>query len=124
MVFGTTLTVKVQAFVLPDASIAVATTMVSPIGKTAPEGGTVVTAGVEQTSVAPGRSKVTIAPPDPAGDSPATISVGHEIAGGTVSTTLIACVQVAVLLQESVAVQVRVAVKVVAVTKFVSVPAI
>lgn len=57
-----TVTVNVQVFVLPDASLAVTMTVVMPIGKKLPDAGLLVTVTPGQLSVATGAAQLTVAP--------------------------------------------------------------
>src|SRR5258708_3506404 len=100
-----TRTVKAQAFVLPQASSAVMTTVLAPSGNIESDLGTLTTVGVaSQISVATGVEKVTAAPPESCGFSAAIKFVGQTIVGGIVSTTVIVWLQKFVLPQASVAI--------------------
>jgi hypothetical protein len=98
-------TVKMQLFVLPHASRAVAVTVFVVFGRNAvPEGGTEVTVTLLHVSVAK-MDQNTMAL---VLQVKTTMLVGQVIVGGVVSTTVTVCEQVELLLQQSVACQVRV----------------
>jgi hypothetical protein len=86
-------TVNEQVAVLPEASVAVQVTVVQPMAKVEPEGGThmVVTPG--QLSEAVGGGKQTTVPVPPAVGVTATTLDGQVIVGGWVSLTLTVKVQ-------------------------------
>jgi hypothetical protein len=86
-VIGTnTVTVKLHAALLPDASVATLDTVVVPIGKAEPEGGLLTTFTPEALSDAP-TTKFTIAVVWP-GSVGTVMLAGHVIFGASVSTTL------------------------------------
>ena len=79
-----TVTVKVQLLWLPQSSVAVQVTVVTPTGNTLPEGGTQTTVGVEShVSLTVGANVAVFA------QAPRVILFGHVIDGGVVSTTVI-----------------------------------
>jgi hypothetical protein len=81
-----TVTMKEQRDSFPALSLAVQVTVVGPEGKTWPEGGLQATTGCgSQRSVAV-TVKFTIVPPGPAHST--SMSPGHWIRGGVVSTTV------------------------------------
>jgi len=77
---STTVTVKEQVAVFPDASVAVAVTVVVPFGKVEPEGGFAVTVTPAQLSVAV-TAKLTGAEHCPATQG-TLIFAGQVIVGG------------------------------------------
>jgi len=99
----------VQVLALPQASVAVAVTVVIPVLKNEPDGMSVVTTGLGSQSSVAETSKDTCVPPRPPDTA---ISCGQVITGGVVSTTVIVWTQVETLPHSSVAVQVRVMVSV------------
>jgi len=105
---STTVTVKLQVAVLPDASVAVAITVVVPFGKFVPDGG-------PETTLTPGQLsnavtlKFTTAEHCPA-VAGAVIFAGHIIAGFCVSLTVTVNEQLAELPLASVTVQLTVVV--------------
>ena len=103
-----TVTVKLQLVWLPEASVAVATTVVVPIGKAEPDGGVLATVTPGQLSDAP-MAKVTMAEQTPC---PAIVVMlaGQDMVGFSLSFTVTVNEQVAVLPDESVAVAVTVVV--------------
>jgi hypothetical protein len=101
-----TVTLKLQLVVLPEASVAVQVTRLIPAGKAVPFVGLQIRLTLVQLSVAVA-SKVTTWPQSP-GAVLVTMSVGHEIVGGSVSLTVIVKVQALVPVLASVPVQVTV----------------
>jgi hypothetical protein len=101
-----TVTVKLQLRELPAASVAVATTVVVPNGKTEPDGGLLTTVGTEQLSLAV-TVKLTAAEHVPTGALTEMLA-GQEIVGSVLSMTVIVCDALAVRPTPSVAVKVRV----------------
>jgi len=97
-----TVTVKLQLFEFPAASVAVANTVVVPTEKLEPDALVVITVGTEQLSLAP-TVNVTGAAHVP-GIAFTVMSAGHAIVGGVLSITVIVCVALAVRLAPSVAV--------------------
>ena len=81
-----TVTVNVQVFILLDASFAVTTTVVVPIGKKVPEAGLLDTVTPGQLSVATGAAHDTNAPQLPA-ELLTVMLAGHVTTGNCVSTT-------------------------------------
>ena len=111
-VLSLTVTVKVQALVLPQASVAVQVTVVVPGAKVVPLAGLQLTAGFGvHESVAVGRAKVTTAPLGPVQELVMFVEQ-PLITGAVVSTTVTVWLQLAVLPQASVALQVWIALKV------------
>jgi hypothetical protein len=101
-----TLTVNVQVLVLPEVSVAVQVTVVTPIGKLEPDGGTQVVVTPGQLSDVLGENP-TVAEFWPKGA--VTIALlGHVIVGRSVSLTVTVKLQVLVLPLASVAVQITV----------------
>ena len=82
-----TVTVKVEVEVLPEASVAVEVTVVTPIGKVLPEAGLDTTLTPGQLSDAAGAAKVTTAPHTPASLETAT-GARVWIVGASTSTTV------------------------------------
>ena len=82
-------------------SVAVATTVVVPTGKTEPDAGLLTTVGSEQLSLAV-TLKLTAVPVDP--DALTVMLAGQTIAGGVLSITVIVCDALAVRPTPSVAV--------------------
>src|SRR5438105_3749147 len=97
-----TVTVKLQLRELPAASVAVATTVVVPTGKTEPDAGLLTTVGTEQLSLAV-TEKLTEAEHVPGGALTA-MSAGQVMVGGVLSMTVIVCDALAVRPTPSVAV--------------------
>src|SRR5688572_6091648 len=79
---SSTVTKNVQLFVLPELSVTVQVTGVTPVAKKEPEAGSQTTLATPQLSSTAGSSNVTMAPPSP---SPAMVktSLGQVIVGGT-----------------------------------------
>src|SRR5215213_4381261 len=84
-----TVTVKLQLWVLPAASLAVATTVVVPSGKTEPDALLVTTVAAEQLSLAV-TVKLTGEEHEP-GMASTVMLAGHAIVGGVLSMTVIVC---------------------------------
>ena len=87
-----TVTLKVQLFVFPAASVAVAVTVVVPTGKTEPEAGLLTIVGTPQLSL-PETVKFTTAEQVPTG-ALTVISDGHEMVGSSSSVTVTVKLQV------------------------------
>jgi hypothetical protein len=107
------LTVKLHVAVLPDVSVAVQVTVVTPTLKHPPDGGTHATVTPGQLSLATGFGNVTVVQPDPEHTFWSVIAVtfeGQVIEGGCVSLTVTVNVQLAVLADESDTLQVTVVV--------------
>jgi len=104
-----TVTVKVQAVVLLEASVAVQVTVVTPLWKVEPEAGTQAAVAPGQLSVGVGVAYVATAVQIPAAVFN-VIFAGHVIAGGILSLTVTVKVQDAVFSEASVAVHVTVVV--------------
>ena len=102
-----TVTVNEQAAVLPDASVAVAVTVVVPIGNTEPDGRLVTTVTPGQLSVAV-TAKFTIAVHE--ADAGTLMFCGQLITGGVLSATVNVVVHWPLLFEASVAVTVIVCV--------------
>ena len=81
-----TVTLKVQLFVFPAASVAVAVTVVVPTGKTEPDAGLLTIVGAPQLSL-PVTVKFTTAEQVPTG-ALTVISAGQEMLGSSSSVTL------------------------------------
>jgi hypothetical protein len=102
-----TVTVKLQVEVLPEASVAVQLTVVTPTGKQLPEGGL-------QMIVVPGQLSVVVAVKVTTLQASLTVAVtavwfaGQAITGGSMSLTVTVNEQLAVRLLASVAVQLTV----------------
>ena len=97
-----TVTVKLQLFELPAASVAVEMTVVVPKGNTDPDAGELTIAGTEQLSL-PVSVKFTTAEQVPAG-ALTMIFPGQAIVGGVLSMTVMVCDALAVRPAPSVAV--------------------
>jgi hypothetical protein len=83
---STIVTVKLHVAVLPDASVAVAVTVVVPFGKVEPDGGLATTLTPGQLSAAAAVKVTTLEHcPIPAG---MTIFAGHVTVGACVSLTV------------------------------------
>jgi hypothetical protein len=81
-----TVTLKVQLFVFPAASVAVAVTVVVPTGNTDPDAGLLTIVGTPQLS-APETVKFTTAEQVPTG-ALTVMSGGHEMVGSSSSVTV------------------------------------
>ena len=81
-----TVTLKVQLFVFPAASVAVAVTVVVPTGKAEPDAGLLTIVGAPQLSL-PETVKFTTAEQVPTG-ALTVISAGQEMLGSSSSVTL------------------------------------
>ena len=81
-----TVTLKVQLFVFPAASVAVAVTVVVPTGKAEPDAGLLTIVGAPQLSL-PVTVKFTTAEQVPTG-ALTVISAGQEMLGSSSSVTL------------------------------------
>ena len=81
-----TVTLKVQLFVFPAASVAVAVTVVVPTGKTEPDAGLLTIVGAPQLSL-PETVKFTTAEQVPTG-ALTVMSAGHEMVGSSSSVTV------------------------------------
>src|SRR5436190_16997397 len=84
---SSTVTKKLQMFVLPALSVAVQTTGVAPTGNNEPDAGRHATVGVPQLSVATGRSNATSVSTAP-NAAVAKTSGGQVISGGMDSVTV------------------------------------
>jgi hypothetical protein len=107
------LTVKLHVAVLPDVSVAVQVTVVTPTLMHVPDGGTHATVTPGQLSVATGFGNVTVVQAglgQTAWSVTAVMLAGQVIVGGCVSLTVIVNVQVVVLPDESDTVHVTVVV--------------
>jgi hypothetical protein len=100
---STTVTVKLQRFVLPLVSLAMHCTVVTPFGKLPPEGGTQTIVAPAQLSLTVGSNK-TIASHRP-GLVFARMLVGQAVTGGRLSFTVTVKAQAAAFWLVSVAVQ-------------------
>ena len=101
-------TVKLQLAVLPEPSVAVQTTVTTPVENAAPDGGAQATVGVENVSVAVA-VKVTIVEQDP-GSALCVMLLGQVTTGGVASITVTMKVPVRVFPTPSVAVLVTIVV--------------
>src|SRR5881397_731471 len=99
-----TVTVKVQALVLPLLSLAVQVTVVTPLLKVEPLGGTQTLVTPGQLSLAVGAAKLTTREHRPEAVL-VTMAVGQAMAGASVSLTVTVNVQALVLPVVSLAVQ-------------------
>ena len=100
---------NVQLEELPEVSVAVLVTVVTPIGKTLPEGGLLTTVTIEEQLSVAVTLKLTTAPHWPL-NAATWVSAGQVITGAVVSITVTLKVHVAVLPDESVATLVTVVV--------------